>query len=87
MRRKVNRGEGEPVGRAALDRVKKRFSGFYGFKRFKGGGAAHKNIEAPRSINNGKTRRWYLVTSHQSLVTSHSPIFLLRQFISNAIIY
>ena len=35
-------------------------SGFYGFSRFyrfKGCGAAHKNKEAPRSRNNGDTRR------------------------------
>ena len=27
--------------------MRKRFSGFYRFKRFNGGGAAHKNMEAP----------------------------------------
>ena len=42
-----------------------RFNGFYGE------GAAHKNREAPQSINNGDAQRWYLVTSHQSPVTSH----------------
>ena len=31
------------------------------------GGAAHKNIEAPRSIDGGDARRWHF--SHQSLVT------------------
>ncbi|CUP96282.1 Uncharacterised protein [Bacteroides xylanisolvens] len=35
-----------------------RFNGFYGE------GAAHKNREAPQSINNGDAQRWYLVTSH-----------------------
>ena len=32
------------------------------------GGAAHKHIEAPQSIDDGDARRWYLVTSHQSPV-------------------
>ncbi len=31
-----------PWGVLPFDYVRKRFSGFYGFKRFKGGGAAHK---------------------------------------------
>jgi len=31
-----------------LDYVRKRFSGFNRFGGFNGGGAAHKNIEAPR---------------------------------------
>ena len=34
-----------------------RFYGVYGGSGFNGGGAAHKNIEAPRSINNGDARR------------------------------
>ena len=29
------------------------------------------NLEAPRSINYGDARRWYLVTSHESPVTSN----------------
>ena len=37
-------------------------------------GAAHKNREAPRSINTGDARRWHLVTSHQSLVTAFKLI-------------
>ena len=32
-------------------------------------GAAHKNMEAPRSIHSGDARKRYLVTSQQSLVT------------------
>ena len=35
-------------------------------------GAAHKNMEAPQSIDSDNARKWHLVTSHQSLVTSHS---------------
>ena len=31
--------------------------------------AAHKNMEAPQSIDSGDARKWHLVTSHQSLVT------------------
>ena len=34
-----------------LDCLRKRFSGFYRFKRFKGVGAAHKNIEVPQSMD------------------------------------
>ena len=34
--------QGWPVGVLSLDCVRKRFSGFYRFKRFKGVGAAHK---------------------------------------------
>ena len=30
-------------------------------------GAAHKNMEAPQSIDSGDARKWHLVTSHQSL--------------------
>ena len=48
--------------------VRKRFSGFCGFK---GGGAAHKNIEAPRSINLAMPKSCIQVTSHQSLVIPH----------------
>lgn len=40
--------------------VRKRFSGFCGFK---GGGAAHKNIEAPRSINLAMPKSCIQVTS------------------------
>ena len=35
-------------GGASFDYVRKRFSGFNRFRRFNGGGAAHKNMEAPR---------------------------------------
>ena len=61
-----------PGGGSSLDCVRKRFSRFKRFKRFKGVGAAHKNIEAPRSINSGDARRWYVVTCHLSLVTTHA---------------
>ena len=49
-------------GRAAcpLDRLRKRGSGFYRFRGFSGGGATHKNIEAP-------------LTSHQSLAPISPP--------------
>ena len=52
-------GRGEPSfpayrvshwGGASFDYVRKRFSGFNRFRRFNGGGAAHKNMEAPRSF-------------------------------------
>ena len=36
--------------------MRKRFSGFYRFKRFNGGGAAHKKMEAPRSIETNLKR-------------------------------
>ena len=54
-------------GRAAcpLDCLRKRGSGFYWFRGFSGGGAAHKNIEAPRSIHNGDAQR----LAFQSLAT------------------
>ena len=32
-------------------------------------GAAHKNMEAPQSIDSGNARKWHLVTSRQSLET------------------
>ena len=50
------------------------FSGFNGFNGFNGGGAAHKNMEAPRSIDGGDARRWHF--SHTSLVTSHSRLLI-----------
>ena len=37
-----------PWGEVPFDYVRKRFSGFNRFRRFNGGGAAHKNMEAPR---------------------------------------
>ena len=52
-------------GVLSLDYMRKRFSGFNRFSGFKGGGTAHKKIEAPRSIDGGDARRQYL--SHQSL--------------------
>ena len=45
-----------------MDCLRKRFNRFY---RFSGGGAAHKNIEAPRSIHNGDAQR----LAFQSLAT------------------
>ena len=39
-------------------------------------GAAHKNMEAPQSIDSGDARKWHLVTSHQSLVSSHSKLLI-----------
>ena len=45
-----------------MDCLRKRFNRFY---RFSGGGAAHKNIEAPRSIHNGDAQR----LASQSLAT------------------
>ena len=45
-----------------MDCLRKRFNRFY---RFSGGGAAHKNIEAPRSIHNVDARR----LAFQSLAT------------------
>ena len=56
------RGSGfrvSPWGGAAFDYVRKRFGGFNRFRGFNGGGAAHKNIEAPRSIDGGDARKWY----------------------------
>jgi len=35
-------------GVVPFDYMRKRFSGFNRFRRFNGGGAAHKNMEAPR---------------------------------------
>ena len=35
-------------------------------------GAAHKNMEAPQSIDSGDARKRHLVTSHQSLIPSYS---------------
>ena len=43
-------------------------------------GAAHKNMEAPRSINRAMHEDGISVTSHQSLVTSqkkHLPLQML----------
>ena len=57
-----------------FDYVRKRFSGFNRFSGFKGGGTAHKKIEAPRSIDGGDARRQYL--SHQSLATSHLRLLI-----------
>ena len=37
-------------GVVPFDYVRKRFNGFNRFSRFNGGGAAHKNMEAPRSF-------------------------------------
>ena len=43
-------------GAPFFDYMLKRFSVFNGFN---GGGAAHKNMEAPRSIEGGDARRWH----------------------------
>ena len=48
-----------PRGAPSFDYMRKRFSGFNRFKGFKGGGAAHKKIEAPLSIDGGDARRQY----------------------------
>ena len=48
-----------------MDCLRKRFNRFNRFYRFSGGGAAHKNIEAPRSIHNGDAQR----LAFQSLAT------------------
>ena len=42
-----------PWGVPSFDYVRKRFSGFNRFRRFNGGGAAHKNMEAPRRFETG----------------------------------
>ena len=57
-----------PWGVQLLDYMRKRFSGGAGSAGSKGGGAAHKKIEAPQSIDGGDARRRY--SSHQSPVTS-----------------
>ena len=59
-----------PWGVLPLDCVRKRFSGFCrfygfcGFYGFSGEGAAHKNMEAPRSINRAMPEDGISVTSH-----------------------
>ena len=63
-----------PWVEVSFDYVRKRFSGFNRFSGFKGGGTAHKKIEAPRSIDGGDARRQYL--SHQSLATSHLRLLI-----------
>ena len=55
------------MGVPPFDYMRKRFSGFNRFRGFKRGGAAHKKIEAPRSIDDGDAQKLY--SSHQSLVT------------------
>ena len=52
-------------GRAAcpLDCLRKRGSGFYRFRGFSGGGAAHKNIEAPQSMDGAMLESTFQVTS------------------------
>ena len=59
-----------PWGAPSFDYMRKRFSGFSRFNRFKGGGAAHNKIEAPRSIDGGDARKRY--SSHQSPVARGS---------------
>ena len=53
-----------PWGVLPLDCVRKRFSGFCRFYGFSGEGAAHKNMEAPRSINRAMPEDGISVTSH-----------------------
>ena len=48
-----------PWGAPSFDYMRKRFSGGVGSEDSKGGGAAHKKIEAPRSIDGGDARRWH----------------------------
>ena len=50
-----------------LDCLRKRGSGFYWFRGFSGGGAAHKNIEAPQSMDGAMHESTFQVTSHKSL--------------------
>ena len=57
-------------GRAAcppFDCLRKRGSGFYWCRWFSGGGAAHKNIEAPQSMDGAMLESTFQVTSHKSL--------------------
>ena len=60
---------GLDLGRAAcpLDCLRKRGSGFYRFRGVSGGGAAHKNIEAPQSMDGAMLESTFQVTSHKSL--------------------
>ena len=46
-----------PWGAASFDCLRKRFGGFNRFRGFNGGGAAHKNIEAPQSIDSGDAQK------------------------------
>ncbi len=46
-----------PLGVPPFDYVRKRFGWFNRFRGFNGGGAAHKNMEAPRSIDGGDARK------------------------------
>ena len=48
-----------PWGAPSFDYMRKRFSGGAGSEGSKGGGAAHKKIEAPQSIDGGDARRWH----------------------------
>ena len=45
-------------------------------------GAAHKNMEAPQSIDSGDARKWHLVTSHsydtRERIVSHAWYEILR---------
>ena len=45
-----------PWGAPSFDYMRKRFSGFNRFSGFKGGGAAHKKIEAPQGQPMGRLR-------------------------------
>ena len=65
-------------GRAAcpLDCLRKRGSRFYWFRGFSGGGAAHKNIEAPQSMDGAMLERTFQVTSPPSLLHAHEKFLL-----------
>ena len=52
-----------PWGVPLFDYVRKRFSGFNRFGGFNGGGAAHKNIEAPRNIKRGCSKAVFIPPS------------------------
>ena len=71
----VNRVKGSGLAygaRRPLITYERGSAGSKGSEGSKGGGAAHKKIEAPRSIDGGDARKRY--SSHQSLVTSHSSL-------------
>ena len=55
-----------PSGVVPFDYVRKRFSAFNRFRRFNGGGAALKNMEAPRRFETSG----FLVSQTQSLATN-----------------
>ena len=60
---------GLDLGRAAcpLDFCERGGAGSTGSEGFSGGGAAHKNIEAPQSMDGAMLESTFQVTSHKSL--------------------